>query len=158
MPLDRLVISGIHENNKTYSLRVSWGGGNGLLIIGEPQPISDTVTELTYKLNSATIVDMGDVPKILTNSYGSPSLDPNASLKSWIAVPLRTLSSTIGVLHIRSKKPDAYQEIDRRVVEMIGSHIASGMSAQTAYMRTKAEATERTASQKLDEWLAATPT
>lgn len=145
LPLDRLVISDIHENNRTYNLRVSWGGDDGVLTVGEPRPIKGTVTELTYKLDTATIVAPEEVTAILATSYGLPSLDPNIPLKSWIAVPLRTRSSTIGVLHIRSNKPDAYGDIDRRVVEMIGAQIASGMSAQTSYIRAMAEANERSA-------------
>jgi transcriptional regulator with GAF, ATPase, and Fis domain len=144
MPVDRLVISDVDTEKEVFSLRCSWGGDDWTLKSGETRSLSGSITEPVLGTGNARIIE----PQLVEEMYGviyPGALDPNREMLSWIAAPLRTRSSTIGVIHIRSKAAFAYQETDKRTVEMIASQLAGVLYAQTASERTRTEANERTA-------------
>ena len=145
IPVDRLTISDIDAEKEVLSLRCSWGGDDYYLVPGESHSLSGTMTEHVLTSDHAVIIETRLVDDVYAGGHPTGILGPNSDMPSWVAAPLRTRSSTIGVIHIRSKVAFAYQETEKRIVEMIASQLAGVLSAQTASERTRAEANERTA-------------
>jgi len=68
-----------------------------------------------------------------------PRLSPifQAGLRSIMCVPLVSRDEVIGVLHFRSKKPNAYTEQDLRLAERIGMQIAGAIANAQLYTGLK---------------------
>jgi methyl-accepting chemotaxis protein len=67
-----------------------------------------------------------------------PSLMPTfqAGLRSLMAVPMISKDQVIGVLHLRSLKPNAYTEADVKLAESIASQIAGAIANAQLYEGT----------------------
>lgn len=154
MPVDRLVVSDVFEDRQSYALRSSWGGADGDLIRGDERSVAGTITEQVYTSDRAVVIETPNIAQIRSSRFPDPLTDPNPALQSWIATPLRTRSSTVGVMHIRAKHADAYRESDRRVAEMIGSHLAGALSVNRSHAQAmeaeRARVTAETQNRELE--------
>lgn len=73
-------------------------------------------------VNSGKTVMVPDVSRVKTYIEGVPGM------RSELAVPIRTEDRVLGVLNIESKRPKAFKEEDRKLVEILGSHAATAIS------------------------------
>jgi PAS domain S-box-containing protein len=78
------------------------------------------------------LIQTEDIDEVLNRL---PRLVPTfkAGLRSLMAVPMISKDKVIGVLHLRSFKPEAYTESDLNLAESIGNQIAGAIASSELY-------------------------
>ncbi|MFH1081250.1 MAG: GAF domain-containing protein [Pseudomonadota bacterium] len=103
--------------------------GDSLVLEGS---LSEAVirTRTSIRIQPASIDEIvGQFPR-LTSIF-------QAALRSIMCVPLVSRDEVIGVLHFRSKKPNAYTERDLRLAERIGAQIAGAIANAQLFTELK---------------------
>ncbi len=92
-------------------------------------PLAGSLSEIFMQGHSGRIIHV-ESPEDLVKQFPSVTVSAvvRAGIRSLIGVPLIHGNETIGCLHFRSKKPNAYTERDLRLAERIGEQIAGAIA------------------------------
>jgi PAS domain S-box-containing protein len=125
IPFDRIVINYCDLKNSTSTTAYEAGIDVPGRRAGNITPMAGTVTEEVIRKRSSLLIQ--DSMDEITLRF--PSLLPTfqAGLRSLIFVPLFSKDKAIGVLSLRSIKPNAYTETDLRLAERVGYQIAGAI-------------------------------
>jgi PAS domain S-box-containing protein len=83
----------------------------------------DSEKGITVKAaNSRSAVMVHDVKRVKTYIEGVPRM------RSELAVPIKTEDRVLGVLNVESKRPKAFKEDDKKLLEILASHAATAIS------------------------------
>jgi len=136
IPFDRVAINIINPESRTLTIAYLAGVEIPDRRQGDAIPLADTATEEALRARSGLIISMEDEKEIAARF---PGLLPimRAGLRSSMMVPLISKDEVIGVLHLRSTKPDAYTERDLRLLERVGDQIAGAIANAQLYAECK---------------------
>jgi PAS domain S-box-containing protein len=103
-------------------------------ITGLDIPLAGTMTAYTMRGRKAMSFEASSVEEI-TRQYPeiTRTLSIQAGFCSNMIIPLISKDAIIGVLHLRSRKRDAYGEVDLRFAEQIGMQIAGAIANAQLY-------------------------
>jgi len=135
IPFDRISINIIHPETSTFSNAYVLGEDVEGRRSGEVTPLAGSFTGGVIQ-NRSTVLIQTDNRDEIVERY--PSLAPTfqAGLRSLMAVPLISKDQIIGVLHLRSLKPNVYTEADVKLAESIASQIAGAIANAQLYEKT----------------------
>ena len=94
-------------------------------------PLAGTSTEEIWRTRLNLLIQAEDPQEIREALERYPALLNSIfkiEIRSMISGPLISKDEVIGVLHIRSTKPNAYSEKDLRIVERVGAQIAGAIA------------------------------
>ena len=140
IPFDRIAVNlfNIHEN--TLTIAYVSGADIPHRKQGDSPPLTGTLTEEVIRGRTGLIIQPESIDEIVSRIPGlSPTFQ--AGLRSLLSVPLISRDEVIGVLHFRTKKPNAYSEQDLRLAERIGAQIAGAIA--NAQLFTDLKRTEK---------------
>jgi PAS domain S-box-containing protein len=124
---DRISISTFDSEHHTATIAYAMGKEIPERRLGEVFPLSQSVYEHILKTRSSVLVQTEDAREIETRfPFLRASLQ--SGFKSAISVPLISKDQIIGVLNLRSIKPNAYTERDLKIAESIGIQIAGAIA------------------------------
>ena len=103
---------------------------------GDPLVLEGSLSEAVIRTRTSLRIQPASIDEIVGQF---PRLAPifQAGLRSIMCVPLVYRDEVIGVLHFRSKKPNAYTEQDLRLAERIGEQIAGAIANAQLYADLK---------------------
>jgi len=103
---------------------------------GDPLVLEGSLSEAVIRARISLRIQPASIDEIVGQF---PRLSPifQAGLRSIMCVPLVYRDEVIGVLHFRSKKPNAYTEQDLRLAEKIGEQIAGAIANAQLYTGLK---------------------
>ncbi len=149
IPFDTITINTINTRDNTRVIRYHSGMNIAGRNIGDVVPLEGTLTERMVRARSSLLLNTKDNDELL-RQYPGISLSVAAGIQSRMGVPLISQDEIIGVLLVRSVKPDAYTEEDLRLAERVGSQIAGAIAnAQLFLERTRAEEEKRRLEERL---------
>jgi PAS domain S-box-containing protein len=135
IPFDRIAIN--IPDPETSSLIVAYSAGISVpdRKAGNKAALAGTLTQQVMRTRKSQIIQ-GDENEILSRF---PNLSPSLQigLRSNLSVPLISKDEVIGILHLRSKKLNAYTERDLRIAERIGNQIAGAITNAQMYEEMK---------------------
>ena len=103
---------------------------------GDVFPLPGSLNEQILRTRETLIVCAKDEAE-LEDKYPTLLSTFQAGLRSMMSVPLISNHKVIGVLHLRSAKPEAYRENDAKLAESIASQIAGAISNAQLYQERK---------------------
>jgi PAS domain S-box-containing protein len=133
---DRISISITDAEHHTGTVAYAMGKeipGRGL---GEVFPLSQSVYEYILKTRSSVFVQTEDIPE-MGKTYPFLLASLRAGFRSMISVPLISKDQIIGVLNLRSTKPNIYTERSLKTAESIGIQIAGAIANALLYAEHK---------------------
>ncbi|MDP2862408.1 MAG: GAF domain-containing protein, partial [Desulfobacterales bacterium] len=121
---------------------------------GDPLVLEGSLSEAVIRAQTGFRIQPANIDEIVSQ-FPRLSTIFQAGLRSIMCVPLISRDEVIGVLHFRSKTPNAYTEKDLRLAERIGTQIAGAianaqlfsdlMKAEEALQRVHNELEQRVA-------------
>ncbi len=127
IPFDRLAINLCNLQENTF--RVAYVSGTDIADRkrGDSASLAGTLTDLIVRGRTSRLIQTDNIDEIVSRI---PALLPTfqSGLRSLLSVPLIYRDEAIGVLHFRTKTPDAYTEQDLRLAERIGEQIAGAIA------------------------------
>ena len=136
IPFDSLTIN--LYNSRENTLCVAYVSGLDIdgRRKGDPLVPEGSLSEAVIRTRTSLRVQPAGIDEIVGRF---PRLTPyfQAGLRSIMCVPLVYRDRVIGVLHYRSKKPNAYTEQDLRLAERIGEQIAGAIANAQLYAGLK---------------------
>ena len=133
---DRIMINIVNPGNNTTSFAYAAGNDVPDRRVGDITPLKGTATFECMRTRSNLLIQPEDIDKCLAQF---PALLPTfqAGLRSLIFVPLISKDQFIGVLSLRSLKPQAYTDQDMRLAERVGNQIAGAIANAQLYAEQK---------------------
>ena len=139
IPFDRIVVNTIDPKNATLTIAYVSGTDVPERRAGHIIPLSGTATAECVWTRSSFLIQTEKMEEIEARYPGLLS-SFKVGLRSFIMVPLFSKDEVIGVLSVRSSRPNAYTETDLRLIERIGHQIAGAIAnAQLFADRKRAE-------------------
>jgi diguanylate cyclase (GGDEF)-like protein/PAS domain S-box-containing protein len=136
IPFDRLTINLNDRYQNTVTMAYVFGADVPGRRRGDSFPLQGSVNEALTHTRTGMLFHPAVVDE-LTGQYSHLLSTFQAGLRSFMSVPLISRDEVIGVLHFRSKKPDAYKEQDLRLAERIGAQIAGAIANAKMYADLK---------------------
>jgi len=128
IPFDRIAVNlfNIHEN----TLTVAYVSGTDIpnRKQGDSPPLTGTLTEEVIRGQTSLIIQPESIDDEIVSRIPGISNTLQAGLLSLMGIPLISRDEVIGVLHFRSRRPNAYTERDLRLGERIGAQIAGAIA------------------------------
>jgi PAS domain S-box-containing protein len=134
IPFDRIAIDLVDLERNTSTVAYSAGIFVPERKAGTTTALAGTLTQEVLRTRRSQLVQ-GDEKEILSRVPGL-SYSLKIGLRSNLAVPLVSKDEAIGVLHMRSKNPNAYTEKDMRLAERIGNQIGGAIVNAQLYEET----------------------
>lgn len=94
---------------------------------GDPLVVEGSLSETVILAQTGLCIQPSNIDEIVSR-FPRLSAIFKAGLRSIMCVPLVSRDEVIGVLHFRSKTPNAYTEKDLRLAERIGAQIAGAIA------------------------------
>jgi PAS domain S-box-containing protein len=139
IPLDRIALTTITPDHRSGTIAYVLGVEVKDRNQGAVFPLAGSFYEEIFSKQSGILVQTEDESE-LTERYPILLSTLKVGLRSMISVPLISKGQVIGVLHIRSLKPNAYIELDLKLAERVGNQIAGAITnAQLFIERKRAE-------------------
>ena len=127
IPFDRICINVINPDSRTTTIAYVAGVEEPGRRVGDCVPLEGTGTQACIEERSGMFIQTEKMEELAVRFPGLlPSFQ--AGLRSIIFVPLTSKDQIIGILSLRSKKPNAYSSQDLRVAESIGAQIAGAIA------------------------------
>jgi two-component system cell cycle sensor histidine kinase/response regulator CckA len=148
---DRIAINIHNSKNNTVSITYASGVEVPERQAGDVIPVDSSFIKEIFRTQSSLLLRTEELPD-LVKSY--PTIQPiiQAGFRSMMSIPLILNNQVMGILHFRSKKPNAYSEADMRLAERVSSQIAGAIAnAQLWAERKEAEEALRKSEQKFQE-------
>jgi PAS domain S-box-containing protein len=133
---DRISICTIDAEHETGTVAYVMGKGIPGRGLGEVFPLSQTVHEYIMKTRSSVFVQTEDVPE-MGKRYPFLLASLQVGFRSMISVPLISKDQVIGVLNLRSVKPNIYSEASLKIAEGIGIQIAGAIANTLLFAERK---------------------
>jgi PAS domain S-box-containing protein len=127
IPFERIAINLIDPKNYTLAISYVLGSQAFHRQLGDVFPLAGTAAEQIIKTRSSLFIQVKNRDEI---AAGYPGLLPilDAGYQSIIMVPLISKNEVIGVFNIQSKKADAYDEIDLKLIERVSMQISGAIA------------------------------
>ncbi|RPH47632.1 MAG: PAS domain S-box protein [Desulfobacteraceae bacterium] len=142
--VDSLAINLYKYQNKTMRVAHVSGVSIDHRKQGDPLVLEGSLSEAVIRAQTGLRIQPANIDEIVSRF---PRLFPifHAGLRSIMCVPLVSRDEVIGVLHFRSKTPNAYTERDLGLAERIGAQIAGAIANAQLFSELKQaeEALER---------------
>jgi diguanylate cyclase (GGDEF)-like protein/PAS domain S-box-containing protein len=103
---------------------------------GDPLVLEGSLSEGVIRARTSLRIQPASIDEIVAQ-FPRLSAIFQAGLRSLMAIPLIYRNEAIGVLHFRSKKPNAYTGHDLSLAERIGGQIAGAIAAAQLYQELK---------------------
>jgi diguanylate cyclase (GGDEF)-like protein/PAS domain S-box-containing protein len=136
IPFDRLTINLNNHDQRTATVAYVFGSNVSGRNPGDSFPLQGSVNEALERTRTGMLLHLTNVDEI-KGQYSHLISTFQAGIRSFIGAPLIARDKVIGVLHFRSKKPDAYKEQDLRLAERIGAQIAGAIANAQLYASIK---------------------
>ncbi len=133
---DRISICTINAEHQKGTVAYEMGKEIPGRELGEIFPLSQTVHEYILKTRSSVFVQMEDIPE-MGKRYPFLLAALEAGFRSMISVPLISKDQVIGVLNLRSTKPNIYTERSLKIAESIGIQIAGAVANTLLFAERK---------------------
>jgi diguanylate cyclase (GGDEF)-like protein/PAS domain S-box-containing protein len=140
IPLDRLAVNLNNHDQNTITTAYTFGSNVPGRRPGDSFPLQGSVNEALERTRTGILLHLTNIDE-LNGQYSHLVSTFQEGIRSFMSVPLIYRDEVIGVLHFRSKKPDAYKEQDLRLAERIGAQIAGAIA--NARLFTERKKTER---------------
>ncbi len=139
LPFDRLMINLNSPQKDASFVRYVAGMDIPNRRVGEYVPLAGSATAECMRTKSSLLIQPKDIEEVVDRFPGLlPSFE--SGIRSIIMVPLISEDQIIGILSLRSTKPEAYTDQDVRVAESISSQIAGVVANAQLYIeRMQAE-------------------
>ena len=148
IPFDRIALTTITPDHRSGTMAYVLGVEVGDRNQGAVFPLTGSLYEEIFSKQSGILVQTEDESE-LAERYPILLSTFQAGLRSTLSVPLISKGQVIGVLHIRSLKPNAYTELDLKLAERVGNQIAGAIAnAQLFIERKHAEEAAKRLSQE----------
>ena len=99
---------------------------------GDTFPLAGTANEYIAQTRASRIIQLQNEEEMMRCfSYLTRSFA--VGMRSLLSIPLLSQNEVIGILHLRSKKTNAYTEQDLRLAERIGAQIAGAIANAKLY-------------------------
>jgi PAS domain S-box-containing protein len=136
IPFDGIVVNTINAKNDTVTISYVSGTDVPERRPGHIIPLRGTATAECARTRSGFLVQTENMEEIEGRYPGLlPSFE--VGLRSFIMVPLFSEDEVIGVLSVRSSRPNAYTETDLRLIERIGHQIAGAIANAQLFAERK---------------------
>ena len=134
IPFDRISVNLINPDGESLTNAYVSGFDIPERRPGNIVPMAGSLSEHLMRERSGRIIHVEDFDD-LVRQFPSVTvhLVVRAGIRSMIGVPLISRDEVIGILHFRSKKPNAYTEQDLRLAERIGEQIAGAVANAKLY-------------------------
>ena len=130
IPFDRISVNLFDPDGKSITLAYLSGFDIADRTPGTSIPLAGSLSELFMSRRSGMIIHVENLEDLIRQFPSvTDSLAVRAGVRSMIGVPLIYRGEEIGILHFRSKTPNAYTERDLRLAERIGAQIAGAIGA-----------------------------
>ncbi|MBA4423503.1 MAG: hypothetical protein C0390_10485 [Syntrophus sp. (in: bacteria)] len=130
IPFDRLAINLCSLQESV--LRVAYVSGFGISDRkqGDSPPLAGTFSEEIIRTQTSLLFQPASTDEIdkIVARFPPLSATFQAGMLSLVGIPLVYRNKAIGVLHFRSKKPNAYTDRDLHLAERIGAQIAGAIA------------------------------
>jgi two-component system cell cycle sensor histidine kinase/response regulator CckA len=150
---DRIAINLIHSEDHTLTVAYTTGVEIPERFHGDTVLLTGTFTEEVMRTRTSQLIQE---EKEIVRRFPGLLLSLKIGLRSMLSVPLISKDQVIGVLHLRTTKPNAYTEKDLRLAERIGHQIAGAITNAHLFAERKqaeeALQTERQRFQILSEY------
>jgi len=139
LPFDRVTINIVNVEENIVTVPYVAGIPVTERQPGEYYPLAGSFAEEVIRTRKAIIYQLENENEV-ANRF--PGLLPvfRAGLRSTMMVPLISKGQAIGVLHILSKKPDAYNNADLKLAKTISAQIAGAIANAQLFRQHKQDA------------------
>jgi two-component system, cell cycle sensor histidine kinase and response regulator CckA len=147
IPFDRIVINLNDLEKNTVTVAYT----SGIVVpgrqAGDVIPLNDSVNQEIIHTRSSLLIQSDDMAEFV-NRF--PSLQPylQVGLHSMMMIPLISNNQVIGILHLRSIKPNAYTGEHLKLAERVSSQIAGAIANAQLYTEHMRSEEEKTALQE----------
>ena len=136
LPFDRLMINLNSPQKDASFVRYVAGIDIPNRRVGEYVPLAGSATAECMRTKSSLLIQPKDIEEVVDRFPGLlPSFE--SGIRSIIMVPLISEDQIIGIMSLRSIKPEAYTDQDVRVAESISSQIAGVVANAQLYIERK---------------------
>jgi len=143
---DRIAINLIHSEDHTLTVAYTTGVEIPERFHGDTVLLTGTFTEEVMRTRTSQLIQE---EKEIASRFPGLLLSLKIGLRSMLSVPLISKDQVIGVLHLRTTKPNAYTEKDLKLAERVGHQIAGAIAnAQLFAERKQAEEALQTERQR----------
>ncbi len=139
---DRIAITVADEQGEFFTAAYVSGNDVPGRSMGDRTPLAGSVTEEVIRTKRGLVIN-ADSKQDAVSRFPTLSTDIEAGLRSMISVPLIAKDSVVGVLHLRSTKPNAYTERDLALAERVAFQIAGAVANAQLHAALEREAQER---------------
>ncbi|MDI7259690.1 MAG: GAF domain-containing protein [Thermodesulfobacteriota bacterium] len=154
IPIDRITINIINPRDNTTFAAYIAGAELSHRVKGSVYPSVGTFTEEVKRTRKSLLIHEENYKEYLDRFPGF-ALSFEAGFRSLMLIPLISKGEVVGVLQLRSKKPNAYSEKDLRLAERVGNQIAGAIAnAQLFAELNKVEGEQRKLILQLQDALA----
>jgi len=141
IPFDRISINLANLERNTSTVAYSAGITVPERRAGNTAQLTGTFTEEVMRTRKSQLIQ-NDEKEILSRFPGL-LFSLKVGLRSNISVPLISKNEVIGILHIRSRKVNAYTEEDLKLAERVGNQIAGAIANAQLFNEIKRAKEER---------------
>ncbi|OGP95227.1 MAG: hypothetical protein A2157_09545 [Deltaproteobacteria bacterium RBG_16_47_11] len=136
IPFDRILVNLINPDRNSVTTSCVFGVNVGDRVEGASVPLDRALYQKVVNGRSGILIqpeNESELAKI------SPNLVPHfrGGLRSMMAVPLISKDQVIGLFHLQSLTPNAYEELDVKLVERVGDQIAGAIASAQMYEEMK---------------------
>ncbi|MCI0440994.1 MAG: ATP-binding protein [Chloroflexi bacterium] len=139
---DRIAITVADEQGEFFTAAYVSGQDVPGRRMGDRTPLAGSVTQEVIRAKRGLVIN-ADSKQAPASRFPTLSADIEAGLRSMISVPLIAKDSVVGVLHLRSTKPNAYTERDLALAERVAFQIAGAVANAQLHAALEREAQER---------------
>ncbi|MCH7739362.1 MAG: GAF domain-containing protein, partial [Chloroflexi bacterium] len=144
IPADRISICRVWPGSGKYRFDYEWGLRSEPGFARDIHKLTGTGTGRVVETSRATLIDEMQAQAFSAHNYPDGG-DPGRHLLSWLGVPLVSSGETIGVMHLRTTRPDVYGQRELAIAERICAQIAGAIANAQLHEQTLEEAAERQA-------------
>ena len=135
IPFDRIAVTIINYKDHTGTMAYASGVEVPNRKKGEVIPLKSLVYEKIIATRAGILIQTEDEKELEERYPGLLAI--RAGFRSMISVPLISKDQVIGVLHLRSLKPNAYTESDLTLAERVCNQIAGAIANAQLFIERK---------------------
>jgi PAS domain S-box-containing protein len=136
IPSDRISISINNPEDSTVTIAYVTGVEIGDRRQGDTIPLTSSINKEIIRTRSGLLIQAEEEGELI-NRLPLLLTSFQAGFRSMMSVPLFSKDEVIGVLHLRSIKPNAYTERDLRIAERVGNQIAGAIANAQLFIERK---------------------
>jgi diguanylate cyclase (GGDEF)-like protein/PAS domain S-box-containing protein len=136
IPFDRLTVNLNNHYHNTITVAYVFGPNVPGRSPGDSFALQGSVNEALARTRTGMLFHLTNTDE-LTGQYSHLVSTFQEGMRSFMSVPLISRDEVIGVLHFRSKKPDAYKEQDLRLAERVGAQITGAIANARLFSELK---------------------